>query len=163
MWEPLLCPKVLISSMSSFQKKLKSWIYYGAHLNIVQTCSPVQCLYLPHVQTQNITFCYNKQGIISKAIHILQYKRPVGDIIWHNPTHIYKYNADIRRLEVKIQKITLWTIAFCSLRLHFHVDGRDVLWTEAWSVDGRLVSTAKQGYHSRSTKVETWSNWRQDI
>jgi hypothetical protein len=40
--------------------------------------SPEQRSNLTHVQTQNITFGYIKQGIVAKYIHILQDKRPVG-------------------------------------------------------------------------------------
>jgi hypothetical protein len=33
---------------------------------------------ITHMQTQNITYCYNKQEIIIKVIHTLQDKRPIG-------------------------------------------------------------------------------------
>jgi hypothetical protein len=38
----------------------------------------MQCSNLPHVQTRNKTFCYNKEGIIIKDMHILQDKIPIG-------------------------------------------------------------------------------------
>jgi len=39
---------------------------------------PVAKFKFTHVQTRNITFCYNKQGMITKDIHALQDKRPKG-------------------------------------------------------------------------------------
>jgi len=50
-----------------------------AHLNTVHMCPPPFLIKFKftHVQTRNITFCYNKQGIITKDIQALQDTRPI--------------------------------------------------------------------------------------
>jgi len=66
---------------------------HGEHLNNIQMCPIilVQCSNLPHVQTRNITVCYNKDEIITKDIYIPQDKGHISteyDIIQLNSTKI---------------------------------------------------------------------------
>jgi len=51
-----------------------------AHFNNVHMCPPppLTKFKFTHLQTRNITFCYNKQGIITKDIDTLQDKGPNG-------------------------------------------------------------------------------------
>jgi len=43
-------------------------------LNIDHMCPLEQCSDLPHVQTRIITFCYDREGIITEDIRIPQDK-----------------------------------------------------------------------------------------
>jgi hypothetical protein len=62
-----------LSLMLSLSEKA-TFEHCSAHLNNVEMCPLQKCSNLPHVQTRNITFCYNKGGIITVDIPIPQDK-----------------------------------------------------------------------------------------
>ena len=68
-------------------------------------------------------------------------------IIWHNKTYLYKYNADTKRLEIKIHKITSWTTDCLSRRLHHskHLNG------------GRVAVSCWDGIPLSNMKIATYT------
>jgi hypothetical protein len=104
-------------------------------MKIVQMCPLEQCSNLPHVQTRNITPCYNKEGVITDVTPIPQDIGHLLYVIWHNQTYLYQYNADTNRLEFRIQKLLCEKSSAC----HFAYSRLNA------KMEGKWKSAAEQG------------------
>jgi hypothetical protein len=103
-------------------------------------CPLEQCSNPPHVQTQNITFCYNKEEIITKVIPLPQSKGHIG--IWHKLTSTNTMQTRIT-YKLKLKKLLCEQSNACHLaytRLNTKME-------EKW------MSAVLQGYRPEIQKL----------